>query len=207
LITGESGTGKELVAQAIHENSNRKNQPFITISCAGLPETLIESELFGYRKGSFTGAILDKIGFVETANKGTLFLDEIGELTPNLQVKLLRLLQEKKYIPIGETKERSVDVRFIMATNKDPLAGQLFFGEVFQTWGKTNSQDILLCPQNPFGVSFPWKCEGIGEHYRTVGGHGAFDYYFASKFGPRSVQRPGLFRENRFSCYPSPRGS
>jgi two-component system response regulator PilR (NtrC family) len=119
LITGESGTGKELVAQAIHENSPRKTQPFVTISCAGLPETLIESELFGYRKGAFTGAVLDKVGFVETANKGTLFLDEIGELSPNMQVKLLRLIQEKKYIPIGDTKERSVDVRFILATNKD----------------------------------------------------------------------------------------
>ncbi|MGA3084797.1 MAG: sigma-54 dependent transcriptional regulator [Thermodesulfobacteriota bacterium] len=119
LITGESGTGKELVAQAIHENSPRKNQPFITISCTGLPETLIESELFGYRKGAFTGAVLDKVGYVETANKGTLFLDEIGELSANMQVKLLRLIQEKKYVPIGETKERSVDVRFILATNKD----------------------------------------------------------------------------------------
>jgi two-component system, NtrC family, response regulator PilR len=119
LITGESGTGKELVAQAIHENSLRKNQPFVTISCAGLPETLIESELFGYRKGAFTGAVMDKVGYVETANKGTLFLDEIGELSANMQVKLLRLIQEKKYVPIGETRERSADVRFILATNKD----------------------------------------------------------------------------------------
>jgi two-component system response regulator PilR (NtrC family) len=119
LITGESGTGKELVAQAIHENSLRKNQPFVTISCAGLPETLIESELFGYRKGSFTGAVMDKVGYVETANKGTIFLDEIGELSANMQVKLLRLIQEKKYVPIGETRERSADVRFILATNKD----------------------------------------------------------------------------------------
>jgi two-component system response regulator PilR (NtrC family) len=119
MITGESGTGKELVAQAIHENSPRKNQPFVTISCAGLPETLIESELFGYRKGAFTGAVLDKVGYVETANKGTLFLDEIGELSPNMQVKLLRLIQEKKYVPIGETRERTADVRFILATNKD----------------------------------------------------------------------------------------
>jgi two-component system, NtrC family, response regulator PilR len=119
LITGESGTGKELVAQAIHENSLRKKQPFVTISCAGLPETLIESELFGYRKGSFTGAVMDKVGYVETADKGTIFLDEIGELSANMQVKLLRLIQEKKYIPIGDTRERSADVRFILATNKD----------------------------------------------------------------------------------------
>ena len=119
LVTGESGTGKELVARSIHENSPRKDQPFITISCAGLPETLIESELFGYRKGAFTGATTHKMGLVETAQKGTLFLDEIGELSPNLQVKILRLLQEKAFLPLGETHEHSVDVRVICATNRD----------------------------------------------------------------------------------------
>lgn len=119
LISGESGTGKELVARSIHENSPRKDQPFVTISCAGLPETLIESELFGYRKGAFTGALTHKMGLVETAHKGTLFLDEIGELSPNLQVKILRLFQEKVFLPLGETHEQSVDVRFICATNRD----------------------------------------------------------------------------------------
>lgn len=119
LITGESGTGKELVARSIHENSPRKDQPFVTISCAGLPETLIESELFGYRKGAFTGALAHKIGLVETAQNGTLFLDEIGELSPSLQVKLLRLLQERLFIPLGDTHEHSVDVRVICATNRD----------------------------------------------------------------------------------------
>ena len=119
LITGESGTGKELVARSIHENSPRKDQPFITISCAGLPESLIESELFGYRKGAFTGALTNKIGLVETSQKGTLFFDEIGELSPYLQVKLLRLLQERVFLPLGETQEKAVDVRFICATNRD----------------------------------------------------------------------------------------
>jgi two-component system, NtrC family, response regulator PilR len=119
LITGESGTGKELVARSIHENSLRKDQPFVTISCAGFPETLIESELFGYRKGAFTGALTHKKGLVETAQKGTLFLDEIGELSPYLQVKILRLLQERVFLPLGETQEQAVDVRFICATNKD----------------------------------------------------------------------------------------
>ena len=119
LITGESGTGKELVARSIHENSPRKEQPFVAISCAGLPETLIESELFGYRKGAFTGALTHKMGLVETAQNGTLFLDEIGELSPNLQVKILRLLQEKSFLPLGETREHTVDVRLICASNKD----------------------------------------------------------------------------------------
>jgi len=119
LITGESGTGKELVAHLIHENSPRREFPFVTVSCAGIPETLIESELFGYRKGAFTGAQTNKVGLVETAHRGTLFLDEIGELSPTMQVKLLRLLQEKSFTPLGSTEERLVDIRFILATNKN----------------------------------------------------------------------------------------
>jgi two-component system, NtrC family, response regulator PilR len=170
LITGESGTGKELVAQAIHENSLRKNQPFITISCAGLPETLIESELFGYRKGSFTGAILDKIGFVETANKGTLFLDEIGELSPNLQVKLLRLIQEKKYIPIGETKEKSVDVRFIMATNKD-LEQEIIEGRFRDDlFYRINVISIPLPPLRERPEDIPLLANFFLEKYSKIGG-------------------------------------
>jgi two-component system, NtrC family, response regulator PilR len=119
LITGESGTGKELVAHLIHENSPRRDHPFVTVSCAGIPETLIESELFGYRKGAFTGAQTNKVGLVETAHRGTLFLDEIGELSPTMQVKLLRLLQEKSFTPLGSTEERLVDIRFILATNRN----------------------------------------------------------------------------------------
>jgi two-component system, NtrC family, response regulator PilR len=170
LITGESGTGKELVAQAIHENSQRKNQPFVTISCAGLPETLIESELFGYRKGSFTGAILDKIGFVETANKGTLFLDEIGELSPSLQVKLLRLIQEKKYIPIGETKEKSVDVRFIMATHKDleqEIIEDRFREDLFY---RINVISIPLPPLRERPEDIPLLANFFLEKYSKIGG-------------------------------------
>mgnify|MGYP001812704724 CR=1 FL=1 len=117
LITGESGTGKELVARAIHSNSPRSNGPFITINCGGVPEQLLESELFGYTKGSFTGAVTDKIGLFEAAHKGTIFLDEIGDLPLALQVKLLRIVQEKSFKPVGGTKEVSVDVRIISATN------------------------------------------------------------------------------------------
>ena len=119
LISGESGTGKELVARAIHEQSQRKDKPFVVINCAGIPETLIESELFGYKKGAFTGAGTDKAGLFEAADGGTVFFDEIGELSPAIQVKLLRVIQERTFTRIGETKERKVDVRFISASNKD----------------------------------------------------------------------------------------
>lgn len=119
LITGESGTGKELVAHAIHRNSAQAAHPFIIINCGGIPETLLESELFGYRKGAFTGAVKDKKGLLEAAHAGTLFLDEIGELPLSLQVKLLRMVQEKTFTPVGDTEEIKVDVRIISATNKD----------------------------------------------------------------------------------------
>jgi two-component system response regulator PilR (NtrC family) len=119
LISGESGTGKELVARAIHEQSLRKDKAFVVINCAGIPETLIESELFGYRRGAFTGANSDKAGLFEAADGGTVFFDEIGELSPAIQVKLLRVIQERAFTRIGETQERQVDVRFISATNVD----------------------------------------------------------------------------------------
>lgn len=119
LISGESGTGKELVARAIHDNSPRAGEKFVPINCGGMPEQLIESELFGYRKGAFTGAVADKPGLFETAHKGTIFLDEIAELSLPMQVKLLRVAQDKTYRAVGGTSERVVDVRFIAATNKD----------------------------------------------------------------------------------------
>lgn len=119
FIAGESGTGKELVAKAIHRKSQRKDRPFVAINCAGIPETLIESELFGYKKGAFTGAVSDKTGLFEAADGGTVFLDEVGELTPAIQVKLLRVIQERTFTSVGGTEEKKVDVRFISATNKD----------------------------------------------------------------------------------------
>jgi two-component system response regulator PilR (NtrC family) len=119
LITGESGTGKELVAGAIHRLSQRRDKPFVVINCAGIPENLIESELFGYKKGAFTGAAADKEGLFDVADGGTVFLDEVGELSPTIQVKLLRVIQERTFTAVGGTEERSVDVRFISATNKN----------------------------------------------------------------------------------------
>jgi len=119
LIQGESGVGKELIARALHYGSPRTSKPFIAVNCGALTETLLESELFGHAKGSFTGAVLDKVGLVEVAHTGTLFLDEISEMSPQLQVKVLRLLEEKEFKPVGSVTTRRVDVRFITATNKD----------------------------------------------------------------------------------------
>jgi len=122
LITGESGTGKELVAQTIHQLSPRASFPFIAINCAAIPETLLESEIFGHEKGAFTGASERRQGCFELADRGTLFLDEIGEMTPATQVKLLRVLQERTFRRLGGRAEQSVDVRVIAATNIDPVA-------------------------------------------------------------------------------------
>ncbi|MBL8170110.1 MAG: sigma-54-dependent Fis family transcriptional regulator [Acidobacteria bacterium] len=119
LILGESGTGKELIAKAIHYNSPRADEPFIAINCAALPENLLESELFGYVKGAFTGAHNNKTGLFKAADGGTLFLDEVSEMPPSLQVKLLRALQEREYIPLGATKPEAFDARIIAATNRN----------------------------------------------------------------------------------------
>jgi two-component system response regulator HydG len=119
LITGESGTGKEMIAREIHRRGPRADLPFVAINCTAIPETLLESELFGHAKGSFTGAVQRKKGLFEEANRGTLFLDEIGDMEPSLQAKLLRVIQERKIRAVGDTVSRDVDVRIIAATHKD----------------------------------------------------------------------------------------
>jgi two-component system response regulator PilR (NtrC family) len=119
LITGNSGTGKELVARAIHYNSKRKNKPFIAVNCGAISENLIESELFGHKKGAFTGAISDKEGYIKAADGGTLFLDEVSEMPLQLQVKLLRVLQERECTPVGSTAPFAVNIRFIASTNRN----------------------------------------------------------------------------------------
>jgi transcriptional regulator with GAF, ATPase, and Fis domain len=146
LIQGESGTGKELIARALHYNSQRKEKPFVAINCAALPENLLESELFGHVRGSFTGAIKDKTGWFETANGGTIFLDEVSEMPPHLQVKLLRVLQSGEYSRVGSAEICVTDVRVIAAASRDlqKLVKQEKFREEF--YYRLNVIDISLPP-------------------------------------------------------------
>ncbi|MGC8578687.1 MAG: sigma-54-dependent transcriptional regulator [bacterium] len=145
LITGESGTGKELVAKAIHYNSDRKERPFISINCGAIPEHLLESELFGYVKGAFTGAYTNKPGLFEVADGGSLFLDEIGEMPLNLQVKLLRAIEQSQIFRIGDTKSINIDVRFIAATSK----------ELSDEVKKGTFRDDLFYRLNVFNIKLP----------------------------------------------------
>src|SRR5690606_16126513 len=119
LITGESGTGKERIARALHDMSDRKDGPFLVVNCGAIPESLVESELFGHEKGAFTGATSRHLGIFRAADGGTVLLDEVGELAPQIQVKLLRVLQERKVRGVGESEETTVDVRVLAATNRN----------------------------------------------------------------------------------------
>lgn len=161
LITGESGTGKELVAQAIHHSSSHKNQPFITVNCAALPETLAESLLFGHRKGSFTGAEQAQIGLIAAAEGGTLFLDEIGELPLTLQAKLLRFLESGEILPLGEVRARKVAVRVIAATHRNLEQASRegkFRGDLFY---RLNVMPIELLPLR----ERPEDIEVLSQHF------------------------------------------
>ncbi len=167
LVTGESGTGKELVARAIHSNSVRVRRRFVTVNCGAIPDGLIESELFGHVKGSFTGAIADKKGLVEEADKGTLFLDEIGELSPPLQVKLLRVLQEGEFTRIGDTQTRKVNVRVVAATNKDlkkAIAEKLFREDLYY---RLNVIPIELPPLRRRQEDIPLLVNHFIEKHKT----------------------------------------
>ena len=161
LIRGESGTGKELVARAVHFSGNRADKPFITVSCAALTETLLESELFGYEKGAFTGANSQAKGKFEMADRGTIFLDEIGDISPKLQADLLRVLQERRFYRVGGTDEREVDVRIIAATNKN-LAEEVQSGRFREDlYYRLNVIEIKLPPLRERREDIPL----LAEHF------------------------------------------
>lgn len=176
LVTGESGTGKEVIAKAIHYNGPLKDKPFVTINCGAIPENLMESEMFGHKKGSFTGAIADKQGLFEVANSGTLFLDEVGELPPSIQVKLLRAIQERIIRRVGATDDMKVEVRIIAATNRnleDMVAKGTFRQDLFYRLNVINikspalrerSEDIPLLA-NHFLKKYNEK---LGKNINTV---------------------------------------
>lgn len=169
-ITGESGTGKELVARAIHKHSPRCQEPFVVINCGGVPEQLLESELFGYKKGSFTGALSDKMGLFEAAHKGTIFLDEIGDLPLLLQVKLLRVVQEKSFKPVGGTQEMNVDVRIISATNID-LEEKVIKGEFREDlFYRLNVITIRIPPLRERKMDIPLLAQHFLEKYSQESG-------------------------------------
>ena len=173
LICGESGTGKELVARAIHANSARARMPFVPVNCSALPETLLESELFGYVKGAFTGAATNKAGLFEVANGGSIFLDEIGETTPATQVKLLRVLQEREFRRVGGTQDVKVDVRVIAATNKDlekAVAEGVFREDLYY---RLDVIPITLPPLRQRTEDIPMLAQHFLEKFSRAGGTSA----------------------------------
>ena len=167
LITGESGTGKELVAKALHENSARRAGPFIKINCAAIPKTLMESELFGYEKGAFTGAVGSKPGRFELADRGTLFLDEIGEIPVDMQVKLLRALQDSEFERVGGVRTIKVDVRLVTATNRDLLKEIEGGGFREDLYYRLNVVPILLPPLRDRRSDIPLLVEQFIEKFNT----------------------------------------
>lgn len=165
LICGESGTGKELAARAIHKNSKRKSHPFVALNCAALTETLLESELFGHEKGAFTSAIAQKKGMIEVAEGGSLFLDEIGELSPILQAKLLRVLQEREFTRVGGTRSIKINVRFLAATNKDlqkAVKEEKFRADLFH---RLNVISLVLPPLREHAEDIPVLAEHFAARY------------------------------------------
>ncbi len=170
LLLGETGTGKELAAHAIHYNSPRRNYPFVKVSCASLPETLLESALFGHEKGAYTGADSRQIGMFESADKGTIFLDEIGEINQNVQVKLLRFLQEKEFQRVGSTQSIKVDVRVIAATNID-LEKAVYEGRIRKDlYYRLNVVQVHIPPLRERKDDIPLLVAHFIEKYKHKGG-------------------------------------
>src|SRR5678815_1768032 len=195
LIQGENGTGQELIANAIHHNSNRVRGPFIKINCAAIPNELIESELFGYKKGAFTGAITDKVGLFEMAEGGSLLLDEIGEMPPYLQTKLLRVLQEREYRPIGTDRLVRVDFRLICATNIDPDAAMRDGRLREDLYFRINTVTLRVPPLRERSEDLPLLCAHFlekfnGRYQKHVKGISPAAYHLLIRF-----RWPGNVRE------------
>jgi len=172
LLTGESGTGKEMVARAIHQHGNRADQPFVAVNCAAIPEGLLESEMFGHRKGAFTGAVSDRIGRFQQADKGTLFLDEVGDMPLALQAKILRALQERLIEPVGDTRERKVDVRVIAATHKN----------LVEAVARKEFREDLYYRLNVFPIPLP----PLRERSEDIAG---LAHHFAAQLGAEAGKR------------------
>ena len=201
FITGESGTGKELVAQSLHDLSSRKGKPFVAINCAALPDNLLESELFGYRAGAFTDAKKDKPGKFALAEGGTIFFDEIGDISPAMQVKLLRVLQEKKYEPLGATTTVKTDVRVIAATNRDldEMVKKGTFRE--DLYYRINVVAVKLPPLRDRRCDIPLLCDHFIERFNARYGksikkiaQGAMESILAHDFPGKIVRKDGFHR-------------
>jgi two-component system, NtrC family, response regulator PilR len=170
-ITGESGSGKEVAARLMHSGSARADAPFVAVNCGAIPENLMESEFFGYKKGAFTGADSDKIGYLQAAQKGTLFLDEVGDLPLAMQVKLLRVIQEKKVRPVGDTKEESIDVRIISATHRS-LSQQVEAGEFRQDlFYRLNVIELKMPSLREIPEDIPLMVEQVVERLARLAGN------------------------------------
>jgi transcriptional regulator with PAS, ATPase and Fis domain len=165
LILGETGTGKELVARAIHEQSPRAGHPFVAVNCGALPDSLLESELFGHRRGAFTGADRDKRGLFEHAHGGTIFLDEIGDTSPALQMKLLRVLETKEIRPLGDTQTICVDVRIVSATHRDLESGIEEGGFRQDLYYRLNALTIYVPPLRRRRVDVPFLAQHFAEEF------------------------------------------
>ena len=191
LITGESGTGKELVARALYDSSERKDGPFVSVNCGAIPEGLLESELFGHKRGSFTGAVHDKDGLFKVADGGTLFLDEVGETTPAIQVKLLRVLQEREIVPVGSTKTIKVDVRVVAATNAsldERVAGGTFREDLFY---RLNVVPIHIPPLRDRKEDIPL----LVEHFLSLSSRGKHRFTKDALAALQKYSWPGNVRE------------
>jgi two-component system, NtrC family, response regulator AlgB len=197
LLLGESGTGKSMLARAMHERSSRAKAPFVTVSCPSLSRELLESELFGHVKGAFTGALVETVGKVTVAEGGTLFLDEIGDLPLEIQAKLLRLLQEKEYERVGDTRSRRADVRIISATNKDlgPAVTEGRFRE--DLYYRLNVISIQIPPLRDRSVDLPWIAEKQLQFFSKRSGKSALTFAPEAMQAMRTYSWPGNLRELR----------